>query len=117
MERDPELILKDLINGVVSREASEQICGVVMDGDWANPRSLKCNREETNKVRARMREERKKRGIPARDYIKMNREKILKGDIPKYPKEMINKVLAFSPRWASWFRDEWGLPENFKEVP
>jgi acetone carboxylase alpha subunit len=117
LERDPELILKDLINGVVSREASEQICGVVMDGDWANPRSLKCNREETNKVRARMREERKKRGIPARDYIKMNREKILKGDIPKYPKEMINKVLAFSPRWASWFRDEWGLPENFKEVP
>ena len=117
LERDPDLIHKDLVKGVVSQRVVEQICGVVMEGDWSDPRSLKCNREETEKLRAKMREGRKQRGIPASEYIKINRVKILKGDIPKYPKGMINKLLAFSPRWASWFKKEWGLPEDFKEVP
>jgi len=117
LERDPDLIQTDLVKVVVSQQAAEQICGVVMEGDWSNPRSLKCNREETEKLRARMRAERKQKGIPAREYIKINRDKILKGDMPKYPKEMINRLLEFSPAWATWFRNEWELPEDFREVP
>ncbi|MFH0914121.1 MAG: hydantoinase B/oxoprolinase family protein [Chloroflexota bacterium] len=117
LERDPNLILADLVQGVVTRESVEKVCGVVMEGDWSQPRTLKCNLSETEKLRDRMREERKKRGISARKYIEMQRARVLKGDIPKYPKEMINRLLKFSPRWASYFRKEWGLPADFKEVP
>lgn len=117
LERDPALIISDLIQGLMSRRAVEEICGVVLEGDWSRPSSLKCNQKETEKVRARIREERKKRGIPAREYIKIQKERVMKGDLPKYPKEMINQLLTFSPRWAAWFRNELGLPEDFKEVP
>lgn len=103
--------------GWVSQEAAERICGVKIKGDLSNPHSLKYDQEETGKLRDKIIEERKKKGIPARKYIEINREKILNGNIPEYPKQTINRLLSFSPRWAGWFKKEWGLPESFKEVP
>jgi N-methylhydantoinase B/oxoprolinase/acetone carboxylase alpha subunit len=117
LEREPELVLRDVVLGLVSLEAAECICGVKIKGDLSRPHSLNVDWDETEKFRERIKEERKKSGIPAKKYIEMSRDKILKGDIPKYSKEMINRLLAFSPHWASWFKKEWGLPENFKEVP
>lgn len=117
LERDPELIVKDIGKGLSSFRMAREVCGVVVEKTGSKQRDLRCNYEETAKLRAQKRAERKKRGIHAVDYIRGQRDRILKGDLPSHCIEMVNSLLEFSPSWASWFKREWGLAEDFKSIP
>jgi len=78
---------------------------------------LECDQQETEKLRTSMRNERKARAIPAKQYITLQRERLLQGNIPQVCALMINDLLQFSPKWGKSFRKEWGLPDDFNQVP
>jgi N-methylhydantoinase B len=46
LERDPNLVLEDVVNGIVSLEKAKTEYGVVID-----PETMKVNHEETEKLR------------------------------------------------------------------
>jgi acetone carboxylase alpha subunit len=117
LARDPELVRKDLLEEVTSRRAAEEIYGVIVEGDRLHPDVLRVNREATEARRKAIRQERLRRGRPAREYLRAERDRVLAGDLPPVPKRMINRLLGTSPRWAAWFRRKWNLPENFAQIP
>ena len=57
IDRDPELVLQDVVNGAVSLEAARGMYGVVID-----PESMKIDQSRTQDKRASIREERKRLG-------------------------------------------------------
>ena len=65
LDRDPDLIIKDIEEGLLSREAAERVYKVVY-----NPDTLILDREGTDKARRAERESRKKRGVPFKDFVK-----------------------------------------------
>ena len=50
LERDPNLVLEDVVNGIVSLEKARTEYGVVID-----PKTMKVNFEETEKLRKSLR--------------------------------------------------------------
>ena len=65
---------------------------------------------------SRIRDDRLRRGIPAKEYKKQVREQLLADDIPAPARALYRDVLAISPGWAREFRAFWDLPGDF-EVP
>jgi N-methylhydantoinase B len=58
LERDPELVLKDMQQGEVTIEYAKEAYGVVID-----PKLLTIDPRETEKLRKEMREERLRKGV------------------------------------------------------
>jgi hypothetical protein len=79
--------------------------------------TFQADEEKTQKLREERRKERKRIGIPAREYIQKTRERILRGDVPPIPKAMYNDVLSISKKFRDEFKDFWRLPEDFKQIP
>jgi len=112
IERDPKLVARDLEDESITLRTAKAIYCVDID-----PETLEIDYEKTEKLREEMREARKKRMIPVKEYIKHEREKISKGNIPKISKEMYNDVLAKSEKFAKEFREFWNLPDDFVKIP
>ena len=64
LERDPDLVIADIEQNLVSHETAREIYRVVY-----NPDTLLLDREATTKARAAERLARKKRGVPFKDFL------------------------------------------------
>jgi acetone carboxylase alpha subunit len=111
LDRKPEYVAQDLALQVTSKRAAKKVYGVAVNSeggvDW----------ERTGNLRDEIRELRKTRGIPAKEYISHYRDKISEGGIPANPKQALNLSLKNSQRFRELFVSFWGLGENFKEIP
>jgi len=112
IDRDPQLVAKDMLNRLTSNETARNVYCVHVD-----LQTFQVDEEKTQKLREERRKERKRIGIPAREYIQKTRERILRGDIPPIPKAMYNDVLSISKKFRDEFKDFWQLPEDFKQIP
>ena len=65
LDRAPELVIRDLEEGLLSHEAARRVYKLVY-----NPETLVLDREGTEKARKAEREDRKKRGLPYKDFVK-----------------------------------------------
>lgn len=65
LERDPELVIKDLEEDLISKETANEIYQV-----FYNPETFALDEEKTKKARETERENRKKRGIPFDEFLK-----------------------------------------------
>jgi len=79
LDRDPDLIIKDIEEGLLSREAAERVYKVVY-----NPETLVLDREGTIKARQAERDARKKRGLPYKDFVKKWVKDEPPADLPYY---------------------------------
>jgi acetone carboxylase, alpha subunit len=111
IDRKSEAVVQDLDWKLTSRRAAEKVYGVALNENGV------VDEAKTAQVRADIREERKKRGIPAEDYIQQYREKLLKGNIPARPKKGLNNSLTVSERFRKEFVGFWGLPDDFTMIP
>jgi acetone carboxylase alpha subunit len=111
IERDPELVKKDLENDVVTLRTVKNVYCVQID-----PNTLEIDREATKRLREEMREARKKRGVPVKEYRDRLKEKVLSGNIPKVPKSCLNDCFGQSERFLKEFRECWNLPDDFKHI-
>jgi N-methylhydantoinase B len=57
-DRDPQLLLKDLVDGYLTTVRASEIYGIVVDGDAAKPESLVINQEATTERRSSLRQQR-----------------------------------------------------------
>lgn len=116
LERDPQLVINDLINMYCSWRTAREVYGVIVERKGPLAQDLFCNEEETRKLRNKMRDDRREKAVSARQYVDKQKERIIKGELPKVCSDMINELLEFSPKWGEWFRKEWGLPHDFKRI-
>jgi N-methylhydantoinase B/oxoprolinase/acetone carboxylase alpha subunit len=65
LERDPELVIKDLRDGIISHSIAKNVYKVVYD-----PKTLILDKEKTEELRQRERAERKTRGVPYHEFEK-----------------------------------------------
>lgn len=108
IERDPKLVLEDLKNELTSMRTARNIYGVAI-----NPETWEIDYDETEKLRKEIREKRKKRGIPAKEFYEKERNKIISGNLPELTKEMYKGVFSVSEKFANEFKKFWNLPDEF----
>jgi len=109
IERDPEAVLADFINGHCMIRTAEKVYGVVI-----NEKTEQVDQNATKALRKKIREQRLKRGIPVADFKKQERKKILDGTIHSVIKKMYNESINFSKSFADEFVNYWNLPSEFR---
>lgn len=110
LERDPILVERDLENGLTTPRAAENVYGVVTGADGA------VDLNATEERRSQLRQDRLTRGVPASEYKRTARARILSGELPRHTREMFEDVLAASSAFRDRFIEFWDLPSDFKVV-
>jgi len=79
LERDPDLVIKDIEENLISHETAQRMYKVVFNAD-----TLVLDREATKKAREAERAARKKRGVPFKDFVKTWNKAEPPADVPFY---------------------------------
>jgi acetone carboxylase alpha subunit len=79
LERDPDLVIGDLEQNLISNETAREIYRIVY-----NPDTFLLDRDATTKARAAERIARKKRGVPFKDFVKTWTTAQPPADLPFY---------------------------------
>ena len=116
IERRPEHIEEDLNGEFLLPRFAEAVYGAVAardsDGQWS------VDAEATARRRDAIREERRARAVPVRDWLKGQRERVLAhadggGDFGPHIQRMYAESMRLSSRWADEFKRFWELPDDF----
>jgi N-methylhydantoinase B/oxoprolinase/acetone carboxylase alpha subunit len=113
IERDPELVKSDLENGWTREWVAEGIYGVVAErdektGEW------RVDEPATARKREEVREGRKQRGVPFREWWRQERQRILaKEDMATAVLDMWRTSMELSPEYGRELRAFWNLPDDF----
>ena len=107
LDRDPQLVARDVREGRTSaRAAREEYCvALTEDGE--------VDTEGTERLRAERRRERLERALPAEEYKRRARERLTEGRVSAPVRRMYNDLLENNERFAQRMREFWGLPEDF----
>jgi hypothetical protein len=107
LERPYDSVLADVEGEYLLPRYAESLYGVV-EGDP----------DGTERRRAEMREERGRRAVPVREWMKSERQRILDADMVEPIQRMYAESIRLSERWAREFRGFWDLPDDFDfDVP
>ena len=113
IERDPELVRRDLDDGWGRERIASDVYGVAARLDEATKR-WSVDAAATEKKREAIREQRKRRGITFREWWQRERERILaKENMSQAVLDMWRSSMRLSPGYASELRAFWKLPEDF----
>jgi len=113
IERDPESVRRELDDGWARERIASDVHGVVAHFD-AKAKRWVVDGAATAKKRDAIREKRKQRGIPFRDWWKQEREKILaRENMADAVLAMWRSSMALSPDYANELRAFWKLPDDF----
>jgi hypothetical protein len=110
--RSPADVLRDYSNGLSGKRVAADVYGVVVTEDEEG--NIGYDKEATEALRQKHRKERLERAIPAAEYKRRERERLVSGDIPVPAKAMYRDVMEVSPAWAKEFRTFWDLPDDFQ---
>lgn len=112
LERDLALVVRDLENQVTTVRTARAVYGVVVtEGEGG---AFEVDEERTRERRADIRRERLERSVPAAEYKRAARERVLAKDFPVPVRRLYADVLAKSAKFASEFRSFWDLPEDYE---
>jgi N-methylhydantoinase B len=92
IERDPALIVKDIINKVATPEVAQKIYAVAI-----NPETLEIDYEKTERLRAERRRERLEQGIPGIKYLEKMVEAREKKKLSEIASGLIDETRDFCP--------------------
>src|SRR5690606_11995005 len=107
LDRDPELVARDVREGRTSaRAARDEYCvALTEDGE--------VDAEGTERLRAERRRERLAEALPAEEYKRRARERLTEGRLSAPVRRMYNDLLENNERFAQRMREFWELPEDF----
>jgi acetone carboxylase alpha subunit len=109
LDRPVEEIEKDLVDEIISERTARVVYCVAID-----PETKKIDPEKTRELREAARKTRLRSGIPVEEFIKAQREKILRKDISEICKRTYNDCFKNSSKFLREFKECWGLPEEFE---
>jgi N-methylhydantoinase B/acetone carboxylase alpha subunit len=110
LERKPEAVIDDLKGGYLLERFVSTVYGVIAnkrDDDWI------IDRERTIKRREEIREERRAKSIPTREWMNKERERVKEKNFIQPIKDMYASSMSLSPKFATKFRSFWELDEEF----
>jgi hypothetical protein len=102
LERPHESVTADVEGDYLLPRYAESVYGVVA-GDA----------DATEARRAEMREERGRKAVPVREWMKAERQRILDAEMIEPVQRMYAESIRLSESWAREFREFWDLPEDF----
>ncbi len=113
IERDPALVKDDLDKGLTRPWVAENVHGVIArqdgEGGWI------IDVQATEKKREGIREARRRRGVPFRDWWQQERKQVAAGaNMDEAVRRMWNSSMKLSPGYAAELRAFWNLPVDFE---
>lgn len=111
LERDPALVVEDARTGQVPAGFSRGIYGVVVEQGANGEFSL--NAKATEEKRAQLRQERRDKSVPVKEWWKQNRQRVLKKDFVEPVVDMFRSSTGFKD-YDRHYRGFWQLPADFK---
>ncbi len=109
IERDPDACREDARTGQVTAEFSEVLSGVVLKDVDGQPA---VDEAATQQRREAIRQERKAKSVPASEWWKNQRSKVVKQDFIDVVKDMHQSTTSFDGYHEHYF-GFWALPEDF----
>jgi acetone carboxylase alpha subunit len=110
--RSPADVIRDVKNGLSGVRVAADVYGVVVNVNSEGV--VTYDKDATEALRAEHRRQRLARGVPAAEYKRHERERLISGDVPETARAMYRDVMEVSPTWAAEFRSFWDLPEGFE---
>jgi N-methylhydantoinase B/oxoprolinase/acetone carboxylase alpha subunit len=107
LERDPVKTASDVENGFMTREAAEQVFGIVLAEDRDGV--LVPDLHATDERRRRMRRQRLDRARPVAAWLAGERRRVEGSDFAPEVRKMYRSAMRLSHRFAEEFRSFWGL--------
>jgi N-methylhydantoinase B/oxoprolinase/acetone carboxylase alpha subunit len=113
IERDPKAIEDDLNKGWIRPRVAEEIHGVVARQNGSTAWSV--DEEATRKRRAEIREQRKQRAVPFKEWWAREKEKVAaKENMDPAVLTMWRTSMELSPDYGAELRAFWQLPDDFE---
>jgi acetone carboxylase alpha subunit len=110
LERDPVKTASDVENGFVTRQAAEQVFGIVLtensDGE------LEPDLRATAERRQHMRKQRLERARPVSAWLERERQRVSRSDFAPEVRRMYRSAMRLSDRFAAEFCSFWGLTSD-----
>ncbi len=110
LERDPAKTASDVENGYMTREAAEQVFGIVLTED--SDGGLAPDLHATGERRRRMRRQRLERARPVAAWLAAERQRVERSDFAPEVRRMYRSAMQLSDRFADEFRSFWGLDSD-----
>ena len=110
LERDPALVLADIVSGQVPEAFATRLYGVVLVAE-AGDRIV--DAAATAARRRQLRLQRRRQSIPAHGWWAMHRLRVLAKEVPAPIAEMWRGATSF-PDYARHYREFWQLPADFR---
>jgi len=113
IEREPQLIVRDVENGYVTPELAGALHVVALELDRQTDRWT-VDREATKQRREQFRRDRLRKAVPVSRWIERQRQRILDRDLVDEVKNMYGDCMQLSSRFKDEFRSFWSLPSDFE---
>jgi len=110
IERDPELVRRDLENGYVTLRAARHICHA--DAHTDDGRTFTVDATKTEQLRSAERSQRLAEGKPVKEWFVQERNRILNHEFVPEVLEMYRDSMQLSPSWREEFATFWQLPAD-----
>ena len=108
LERDPVKTAWDVENGFLTREAADQVFGIVLkDDEDGYPRRR--SRSDGQSAAPPCARQRLAKAIPVSDWIAAERQRVEKADFAPEVKKMYASAIKLSPRFTKDFSDFWNV--------
>ncbi len=110
--RDPASIEEDLNKGWTSRRVAEEVHGLVVKQN--GERDFSVDVAGSEKLRKKIREERKKKAVPFKDWWQEERKRVeARENMDPAVLEMWRSSMSLSPGYGDELRAFWKLPDDF----
>jgi acetone carboxylase, alpha subunit len=111
LERDPIKTAWDVENGFLTREAAEQVFGIILkDDDEGYPQA---DIDATAARRAEMRRARLAKAVPVSEWIARERGRVKAGAFAPEVAKMYRSAMQLSPRFTREFKEFWSLDADY----
>lgn len=111
LERKPKMIEDDLNEGLLLPRYAESVYGAVVSKNEKGKYIV--DEKATEKRRKKMRKERLKRGVPVKEWMEQERQKILNKEAAVQVRHMYAGSFALSEKFANEFKQFWNLPTEW----
>ncbi|MFD1198550.1 hydantoinase B/oxoprolinase family protein [Brucella gallinifaecis] len=110
LDREPQAVADDVNGGYVLERFAQQVYGVILK---KGTEGLVVDEAATEAERKAIRKARIARSVPAREWMKGEREKILAKKAGTQVQQMFAASFKLGPRFEKEFREFWDLPDSW----
>lgn len=111
LEREPQAIEEDLNEKILLPRFAERVYGAVFKQDEKGKYQVDVKATEARRLV--IRKERAQKAIPASEYVKQERERVINKDFYEPVRDMYQSSMQLSEHWAKKYREFWALPADF----